>query len=748
MVAQLGPCHHPSGSLLRPMHKLTCTVHERHGQWFCGGIGASVASCQPTPYLLSHFGRAVSACLVHLGLCLLGHKAPRHLRKHGTITACKAANMAASKRSVDPSTFKLPVTPRRSLDNEFPYRTPHSSAPSPADADSASSRSASLSPAAAGLDNSCHSAYSDLITMRRERHNGSFRALGHFKFSNSSIKFKIVWSGQNPKKGWKPILVEQPTQPGLSSTVSLPRAVSSIRSNADSDAPSLHEDTSFEAGLRRQQGTADGFHNRNRMVTRRGMPHHCHRREEAPYMQSYSRVSLDSELRTYELLRRLNPNCSPSFHNYGKNPPSRVLDLGCGKGYWVLNAARSWKNTKVTGLDLIDVYNMCGKEPHSPESPSEEVHNVEWDRSNFAKDPLPYAEDSFDLVRMANLSLCIPRQRWEFVFSEVWRVLAPGGRLELIDDDLAFPAIAPPPLSVPRLQKSMNRHCVIIGAAPEEVEVAEHDHSTIWPGHTRTVPQAVSEYEENVATCKDLETIFNNMLVERSRFGEGVKKLHEITLAIPSEAYMESADTARPPARRKNSEPVQFVSAPLSPKVTQIFSGNESLRSSRSSKRFQPPGLVLMSTGAFLPFSPSEMEMHVCKNIQTLLSCGDSLTDFMLGKKDTNGQPLLSEDQIQEYLWDYERFRRQRFNLPSDPPGLQMEEEQVEQSTLTSFLRRTANVSPTLSPTRGRSSSAPSFSPQGQLSDDELKELTKVRTFRVWSAVKADHGSPLPTFSS
>ncbi|EED85483.1 predicted protein [Postia placenta Mad-698-R] len=272
-------------------------------------------------------------------------------------------------------------------------------------------------------------------------------------------------------------------------------------------------------------------------------------------VQSYSRVSLDNEFRTYALLRRLNPNCSPSFHNYGKNPPFRVLDLGCGKGCWVMNAAKSWKNTKVTGLDLIDVYNMCGKEPHCPESPSEEVHNVEWDRSNFVKHPLPYAEDSFDLVRIANLSLCIPRQRWEFVFSEVWRILAPGGRLELIDDDLEFPAIAPPPSSAPRLQKSLNRHCVIIGAAFEEVE-------------------AVSEYEENVGTCKDLETIFNNMIVEkydlllrphehfdgllRSRFGEGVKKLHGITLAIPSEAFIERADTARPPARRKNSEPIQF----------------------------------------------------------------------------------------------------------------------------------------------------------------------------------------------
>ena len=45
----------------------------------------------------------------------------------------------------------------------------------------------------------------------------------------------------------------------------------------------------------------------------------------------------------------------------------------------------------------------------------------------------------FDLVRMANLSLCLPHERWEHVLSEVRRVLAQGGRLELIDDYLHFP---------------------------------------------------------------------------------------------------------------------------------------------------------------------------------------------------------------------------------------------------------------------------------------------------------------------
>ena len=52
---------------------------------------------------------------------------------------------------------------------------------------------------------------------------------------------------------------------------------------------------------------------------------------------------------------------------------------------------------------------------------------------------LPFPKNTFDLVRMANLSLCIPFDKWEFVLGQVHRVLTPGGRLELIDDDIYFP---------------------------------------------------------------------------------------------------------------------------------------------------------------------------------------------------------------------------------------------------------------------------------------------------------------------
>lgn len=82
-----------------------------------------------------------------------------------------------------------------------------------------------------------------------------------------------------------------------------------------------------------------------------------------------------SDRRTGELLRRLNPTVSPSFHGFGDSPPASALDLGCGQGfvvspnffcsvidssvprYWLLEAAVSWKRsgTRVTGFDMVDV---------------------------------------------------------------------------------------------------------------------------------------------------------------------------------------------------------------------------------------------------------------------------------------------------------------------------------------------------------------------------------------------------------
>ncbi|KAF9486494.1 hypothetical protein BDN70DRAFT_16626 [Pholiota conissans] len=149
---------------------------------------------------------------------------------------------------------------------------------------------------------------------------------------------------------------------------------------------------------------------------------------EIPYMQAYDPMLLESDRYTDSLLLRL-ANNQPSFHDFGKRPPTTVLDLGCGEGNWAVNAASYWKDTEIVGLDIVDItlpaFALTG--------------NLYFIQADFLERKLPFPAKRFDFVRMANLALCIPKDRWESLFQEVHRVLAPGGRLEVIDDQIQFP---------------------------------------------------------------------------------------------------------------------------------------------------------------------------------------------------------------------------------------------------------------------------------------------------------------------
>ncbi|KAF7966001.1 hypothetical protein HWV62_40505 [Athelia sp. TMB] len=240
----------------------------------------------------------------------------------------------------------------------------------------------------------------------------------------------------------------------------------------------------------------DGFHPRPYFLTKQSIKHHPYP-SEAPYMQGYDNLLLENDRYTNELLQRLNTNGSPTFHDYGQNPPKNILDLGCGQGLWVAEAAAAWREhgTRVTGFDLVDIASNAWESEGGP------LDNVIWRQGNFLKYPLPFADETFQLVRMANLSLAIPLDSWSFVISEVRRVLAPGGRLELIDDQIMFPyhhtatPILPPRLPSPSPSLS--------SLASPSVSIASD--STFHP-HRRGRPRA-SSIPSEYSTASHAESI-------------------------------------------------------------------------------------------------------------------------------------------------------------------------------------------------------------------------------------------------
>ncbi|KAL1745666.1 hypothetical protein HDZ31DRAFT_62871 [Schizophyllum fasciatum] len=109
--------------------------------------------------------------------------------------------------------------------------------------------------------------------------------------------------------------------------------------------------------------------------------------------------------------------------------PRTVLELGCGEGWWAMEAAKTWSDAQIVALDVANV--------HKEEL--EHIENIKTVCCNFMTHTLPFADDTFDFVRLAGAQLSLKaHEDWEFLTGEVMRVLRVGGRFELTLDDTIF----------------------------------------------------------------------------------------------------------------------------------------------------------------------------------------------------------------------------------------------------------------------------------------------------------------------
>ncbi|CAO3607368.1 unnamed protein product [Cunninghamella blakesleeana] len=104
-------------------------------------------------------------------------------------------------------------------------------------------------------------------------------------------------------------------------------------------------------------------------------------------------------------------------------PAAKILDLGCGSSTWCLEMALEYPEAEVRGLDFADM------------SPSTiRPQNVFFDLHN-ALEGLPYGDNSFDLVHMRLLIAAWRKEEWAFIIREIYRVLKPGGYVQLVESD-------------------------------------------------------------------------------------------------------------------------------------------------------------------------------------------------------------------------------------------------------------------------------------------------------------------------
>ncbi|KAG6910860.1 hypothetical protein DXG01_007177 [Tephrocybe rancida] len=112
---------------------------------------------------------------------------------------------------------------------------------------------------------------------------------------------------------------------------------------------------------------------------------------------------------------------SLTLHEF-ETPPAVVLDLGCGSGHWVIEAAKIWKDSTFVGYDFRNMQPNL----HHPKTLKYHrgiAHRIEWFHGNLL-DGLPFSSDQFDLVRVVNIGLGVPED-------------------EVIEEDPIFPCVGP-----------------------------------------------------------------------------------------------------------------------------------------------------------------------------------------------------------------------------------------------------------------------------------------------------------------
>lgn len=105
--------------------------------------------------------------------------------------------------------------------------------------------------------------------------------------------------------------------------------------------------------------------------------------------------------------------------NKGYRP--KVLDVGCGPGTWILEMATEFPNSEFHGIDLRTMFPSSIK-----------PQNTHFLQHDYFKN-LPYADESFEFVRMRSMLGFTTHTQLLHLLSEIQRVLKPLGFIEILD---------------------------------------------------------------------------------------------------------------------------------------------------------------------------------------------------------------------------------------------------------------------------------------------------------------------------
>lgn len=116
-----------------------------------------------------------------------------------------------------------------------------------------------------------------------------------------------------------------------------------------------------------------------------------------------------------------------------------VLDLACGTGGWIIEAAQTYPAMKLVGIDIsqimLEMASAAAGEQHLTNRVSFQVMDV--------LRPLKFPNETFDLVNMRLGSSFVRTWEWPALLSEVKRLLQPGGVIRLSESEIIQASSSP-----------------------------------------------------------------------------------------------------------------------------------------------------------------------------------------------------------------------------------------------------------------------------------------------------------------
>lgn len=277
------------------------------------------------------------------------------------------------------------------------------------------------------------------------------------------------------------------------------------------------------------------------------------------------------------------------------------------------------------------------------------------------REKLPFADNSFDLVRLANTTLALPtdpdkdNRRLRTLFSEIFRILKVDGEFEIIDEDHTVPS------------KSK--------ASPANPEHVEFD-PFIGPQMCQ-----LEQAFENMLQYRKLSAYHAIPNLLQQHFTSSSEKAC-FRLAVASDRESSGSQ----PASKTAKEIIQ-VGATLGlglsndphPEVPTQGHGRSSSSSSSLSGRGRkavqvlgkeaaglrpkpgPPQGLIVLPNKMLPMAPAAIYAHATHSTNLLISAKEQLFNFI--ELCAQGKAVADRQEFEDLIWDYETSRFNRIGL-------------------------------------------------------------------------------------